>query len=369
MRDNNMEQPLPPNGSCLLGSINVAKFVIDPLTDKARFDWEKYREVVRVFTRMLDNVVDINGLPLPEQRHEIEYKRRHGMGVTGVGSAMSLLGMKYGEEDSVAFINNIMRDMAVIGFEEGINLAIEKGCAPIFNDFTEIDGKLESNKNLWANGEYMKRIWSERPDLKEKALQYGCRFTHHTSIAPTGTISLSLNNNVSNGIEPSFSHKYTRNVIVEGKKSKKAVNVYSYEMLVYKTLFGSEEVPEYFGTSDNVSIKGHVDIQAAAQYWCDSSISKTINVPSNTSFEEFKDVYLYAHEKGLKGCTTFRMNPEVFQGVLVKDDDLNKTEYVFVLEDGEEVVVKGNDTIYYDGEEHSAANLYDGLKEGYYGKF
>ena len=188
-------------------------------------------------------------------------------------------------------------------------------------------------------------------------------------ITPTGTISLSINNNVSNGIEPTFAHKYTRNVIKEGKKSKEAVDVYSYEMLLYKEMFGTDQIPSSFSTTDNIGWKEHVDVQAVAQKWCDSSISKTINVPTEMDFETFKSVYIYAADSGLKGCTTFRFNPEAFQGVLVKEDDLEATKYEFILEDGEKFVVKGNDKIMYDGEEHSAANLYDSLKEGYYGKF
>lgn len=359
------EQPLPPEGACLLGSINVAKFVDEPFTDNARFDWEKYKKVVKIFTRMLDNVVEINGLPLEGQRKAIEYKRRHGMGILGVGSALSLLGDTYGSESSVAFTEELMKVMAVVGFEEGVKLAQEKGPAPIFNDYT--DGV--SNKELWVSGKYMTKIWDVNPGLKEEALKYGCRFTHHTSIAPTGTISLSLNNNASNGIEPSFSHKYTRNVIVEGKKSKQAVDVYSYEMLLYKEVTGSDTIPESFSTADNVTTYAHVDIQAAAQKWCDSSISKTINVPSDIPFDQFKDIYLYAYDNGLKGCTTFRFNPEAFQGVLVNEEDLAATSYIFKLEDGSELVAKGNDMINYAGEEHTAANLYDAIKEGYFGKF
>lgn len=359
------EQPLPPEGSCLLGSVNVAKFVVNPFMEDAYFDWDKYKEVVAIFTRMLDNVVEVNGLPLEGQRHEIEYKRRHGMGYLGIGSALSMLGDTYGSESSIRFAGDLMRVMAVTGFEVGVELAQEKGPAPIFYDKTNhVD-----NKEHWVNGEYMARIWEVAPQLKEKALKYGCRFTHHTSIAPTGTISLSLNNNASNGIEPTFSHKYTRNVIVEGKKSKQAVDVYSYEMLLYKAITGKETVPEFFSTADNVTTYAHVDIQAAAQVWCDSSISKTINVPSDITFEDFKDIYLYAYDHGLKGCTTFRFNPEAFQGVLVNEADLEATSYVFKLEDGSEVVAKGNDLITYDGEEHSAANLYDAIKEGYFGKF
>ena len=359
------EQPLPPEGSCLLGSINVAMFVLDPFTPEARFDWDRYEEVVSIFTRMLDNVVEINGLPLEGQRREIVRKRRHGMGILGVGSALSLLGETYGNEFSIKFAGDLMKVMAVEGFRTGIALAEEKGCAPIFNE--ETDGV--SNKVLWCDGAYMARIWEVAPHLHDLALIHGCRFTHHTSIAPTGTISLSLNNNASNGIEPTFAHKYTRNVIVEGKKSKQAVDVYSYEMLLYKHITGEDEVPALFSTTDSVSTYAHVDIQAAAQVWCDSSISKTINVPSDIPFSEFKDIYMYAYDNGLKGCTTFRFNPAAFQGVLVKEEDLEATNYVFKLDDGTEVLAKGNDIITYEGEEHSASNLYDALKEGYYGKF
>lgn len=314
---------------------------------------------------MLDNVADISGLPLAEQRHELEQKRRHGMGILGVGSAFTLLGDTYGSETSIEMTSKWMEVMAVTGFDEGINLAMEKGCAPIFNQETNgVDNKL-----LWCDGKYMERIWKVRPDLRDLAMIHGCRFTHHTSIAPTGTISLSLNNNASNGIEPTFAHKYTRNVIVEGKKSKQAVDVYSYEMLLYKHTTGEDIIPAHFSTTDNVSTYAHVDIQAAAQYWCDSSISKTINVPSDIPFEEFKDIYLYAYDKGLKGCTTFRFNVEAFQGVLVKESDLKNTFYKFTLDSGESVELSGDEKVFYDGEEHTAANLYDSLKEGYYGKF
>jgi ribonucleoside-diphosphate reductase alpha chain len=205
------------------------------------------------------------------------------------------------------------------------------------------------------------------------------RFTHHTSIAPTGTISLSLANNASNGIEPSFAHQYSRNVIREGRKTKEKIEVFSYELLAYRTLVNGNaspntddtenQLPDYFVTADDVSPKQHVDIQAAAQKWVDSSISKTANVPTDFPYEDFKDIYLYAYEKGLKGCTTFRFNPEAFQGVLVKDKDLEKTIYRFQLEDGRVVEVRGNEEIEYDGEIHTAANLYDALKEGYYGRF
>jgi len=225
---------------------------------------------------------------------------------------------------------------------------------------------------------YMQRIAGENPALVDALAETGARFTHHSSIAPTGTISLSLANNASNGIEPSFAHHYFRNVIRPGKKTKEKVDVFSFELLAYRALIneaampdGEAEsaLPDYFITAEDISPKSHVDIQAAAQKWIDSSISKTANVPTDFAYEEFKDVYLYAYEQGLKGCTTFRFNPEAFQGVLVKEKDLKNTVYTFELADGSTVDLKGDEEIEYDGEVHTAANLFDALKEGYYGKF
>jgi ribonucleoside-diphosphate reductase alpha chain len=215
--------------------------------------------------------------------------------------------------------------------------------------------------------------------LTDRIAEKGARFTHHSSIAPTGTISLSLANNASNGIEPSFAHKYSRNVLREGKKSKEKVEVFSYELLAYRTLVnpeadpdaqdGANRLPDYFITADHINPREHVDVQAAAQKWVDSSISKTANVPTDYPYEDFKNIYMYAFDKGLKGCTTFRFNPQAFQGVLVKDKDLENTLYRFQLANGEIIEARGNDEIEYDGETHNAANLYDALKEGYYGRF
>ena len=168
-------------------------------------------------------------------------------------------------------------------------------------------------------------------------------------------------------------------MIREGKKTKEKVDVYSFELLAYRELVNpkampysdkaDERLPDYFITAEEITPTQHVDVQAAAQKWIDSSISKTANVPTDFPYEKFKDIYLYAHEQGLKGCTTFRFNPEAFQGVLVKEEDLKNTTYVFTLEDGSEIEAKGDELIEYDGETHTAANLFDALKEGYYGKF
>ncbi len=385
------EQPLPPYGACLLGSINLTRFVRQPFTEQASFDWEEYRKVVGIFTRMLDNVVEINGLPLPEQREEIIRKRRHGMGFLGLGSTICMLRMKYGDADSLAFTERVSKEMALEGWRAGLQLGQEKGAAPLMDEYFTVTGEMLAKrpemradgytigekvkgKVLWAKySRYMQQVAAEEPELVEQLAELGGRFTHHSSIAPTGTISLSLANNASNGIEPSFAHHYSRNIIREGKKSKEKVDVFSYELLAYRTLIDPEaltdHLPEYFISADEVNPMQHVDVQAAAQKWIDSSISKTANVPTDYPYQDFKDIYLYAYQQGLKGCTTFRFNPEAFQGVLVKEGDLAKTTYRFKLADGSTIEVKGNEQIEYDGELHSAANLYDALKEGYYGKF
>ncbi|WP_323904069.1 adenosylcobalamin-dependent ribonucleoside-diphosphate reductase [Aeromonas hydrophila] len=391
------EQPLPPYGACLLGSVNLTRFVRDPFTEQAAFDWSAFRKVVAIFTRMLDNVVEINQLPLARQREEIISKRRHGMGFLGLGSALTMLRIKYGSAAAVAFTEQVSQELALTGWRESLALAKEKGPAPIMEQEFEVTGKLlrlcpemaadgiklgdkVKGKVLHARySRYMQQVAEVDPALVAELAEVGGRFTHHSSIAPTGTISLSLANNASNGIEPSFAHHYSRNVIKPGKKSKESVDVYSYELLAYRELvnpaampYAEDEatrLPDYFITADDISPAQHVDIQAAAQRWIDSSISKTANVPTDFPFEQFKDIYLYASDAGLKGCTTFRFNPAAFQGVLVKEQDLENTLYEFTLEDGSVVTAKGNEEIEYDGELHTAANLYDALKEGYYGKF
>ena len=397
------EQGLPPEGACLLGSINLTRFVTNPFKADAAFDWDGFRRVVSIFTRMLDNVVEMNGLPLPGQREEILRKRRHGMGYFGAGSAMAMLRIRYGSPASLTFTEQVTRELAMVGWQAALDLAREKGPAPIMNEVFEVTKEMLAQRpEMAADGHkpgdklkgavlhakysrYMQRIAAEDPELVAQLAEVGARFTHHSSIAPTGTISLTFGNNASNGIEPSFSHRYLRNVIVHGKKSKAQSEVFSYEYLAYRTLIDSTadpdkpvaegadapqgRLPAYFVTADSVAPREHVDVQAAAQKWVDSSISKTINVPTQITFKDFQDIYLYAVHKGLKGCTTFRFNPEVHQGVLVREDDLKNTVYRFTLDDGAVVELKGDEKIMYEGEEHTAANLYDALKEGYFGKY
>src|SRR5699024_2710196 len=302
------EQPLPPYGSCLLGSVNLTTFVRDPFGPKARFDWDEYREVVKVFTRMLDNVVEINGLPLAQQRAEIMNKRRHGMGFLGLGSTLAMLKQRYGSAEGVEFTERVAREMAVAGWEVALELAAEKGPAPVLAEDYSVTAEMlrkrpEMADDGWKVGEtirgsvlhakysrYMQNVAKVAPELVDKLAESGARFTHHTSIAPTGTISLSLANNVSNGIEPSFAHHYSRNVIREGRKSKEKVEVYSFELLAYRAWINAQAMPftddvdkalpDYFVAADDIKPTEHVDMQAAAQKWVDSSISKTANVPT-----------------------------------------------------------------------------------------
>ncbi len=376
--------------------MNLTMFVKKPFTDEASFDYDSYQKVVRIFTRMLDNVVEINGLPLGPQRDEILGKRRHGMGILGLGSALSMLGMKYGPEGSLEFTENVTQTLAVTGWEAGLELAKEKGPAPVLaKEYTVTGEMLRKRSEMARDGyqigdtvkgsvlhakysRYMQKIAEVDPDLVSKLAEVGSRFTHHSSIAPTGTISLSLANNASNGIEPSFALHYARNIIKPGRKTKEKVDVFSYELLRYRhevnpgAMPYSEDpdkaVPECFSTTEDVTPEQHVMVQAAAQKWVDSSISKTANVPTDFDYQEFKDIYMIAYEQGLKGCTTFRFNPEAFQGVLVREDDLKNTLYEFTLEDGSKVTLRGDEHVEYDGEIHNAANLFDALKEGTYSK-
>ena len=318
------------------------------------------------------------------------------MGYLGLGSTLTMLRLKYGSDASVEFTEHVTREMAVTGWEVSLSLSREKGPAPLMEESFPVTAEMLAQRPEMARdglrsgdrvkgkvlharySRYMQRLAEVEPDLVEALAEQGARFTHHTSIAPTGTISLSLANNASNGIEPSFAHHYSRNVIREGRKTKEKIDVFSFEMLAYRELVdaravpggdGAHALPDYFLTADDITPRQHVDVQAAAQHWVDSSISKTANVPTDHPYEDFKDIYLYAFERNLKGCTTFRFNPAAFQGVLVKEQDLENTTYRFTLEDGTVIEVRGNEEIEYDGDVHTAANLYDAIKEGYYGKF
>lgn len=385
------EQPLPPYGACLLGSMILPSYVENEFTDKAFFNFDKFKEDIKTAARLLDNVVEYSGLPLKEQLEEISNKRRHGMGFTGLADTFVMLKMKYGSKESIKLTEEITKTISVCNYEAGIEIGFEKGIAPVLNEFYNIDDEI-------LNKLYSKFTHEEINIFKEKKLfidnkikgsvlhavsEYfnffpkdlllklainGCRFTHATSIAPSGTISL-VSNNVSSGIEPIFTYSYFRNVIVSGKKTKTQQEVMDYAYLKYKTQFNTPVLPNYFVSSENITVEDHINIQAAAQKYIDTSISKTINVKTDCSYDDFKNIYINAYKKGLKGVTTFRYNPNFSSGVMVTKENLEKTFYEFTLESGNVVKFKGNDKVFYEGEEHIVSNLFEALKEGYYGKY
>lgn len=306
---------------------------------------------------------------------------------------MTMLMTRYGSEKSLDFTNNISRILAEESWKVGVELAKEKGPAPIMDEefiiteqmHKQIDsypspvdptwadpGKVAKGKMIIAKGsKYLRNLPRE---LIDAIFEHGSRYTHATSIAPCGTISFALANNVSNGIEPSYEHAYFRNITDQNKKTRQKTEVFSYELLLYRKLVDPEahpdknNLPDYFVGANDVTPKQHIDVQAAAQKWIDSSISKTINCPTNMTFEDFQDVYMYAWEHDLKGCATFRFNPEKITGVLTRKEDLENTTYDFVFDDGSFVTLTGDQDVMYDGEIHNVANLADSLKNNYYGK-
>ncbi len=285
------EQPLPPYGACLLGSVNLARLVENPFTDAAALDAEALGNLVKTAIRMMDNVVDASRFPLPEQRAEAQAKRRIGLGVTGLADALLMLGLRYGSDEAAEQTRTWMRQIARAAYLSSAELAGEKGAFPLF----------DADKFL-ASGS----LAHMEDDVKDAIRAHGIRNALLTSIAPTGTISLYAGN-VSSGIEPVFAYAYKRKVLQkDGSRTEEEVVDYAVQM--WRDLNGDAPLPEYFVNAQTLTPSEHVKMQAAAQEWVDSSISKTINCPEDIDFEAFKDVYLQAYETGCKGCTTYRPN-------------------------------------------------------------
>ncbi|MDO5706273.1 MAG: adenosylcobalamin-dependent ribonucleoside-diphosphate reductase [Paracoccus sp. (in: a-proteobacteria)] len=285
------EQPLPPYGACLLGSVNLARLVADPFTDAARLDADALDDLVRTAIRMMDNVVEASKFPLPQQAAEARAKRRIGLGVTGLADALLMLGLRYGAPDAVDQTRDWMRAIARSAYLASADLAREKGAFPLF----DADDYLQSG--------FMRRM---DDDVRDAIRRHGIRNALLTSIAPTGTISLYAGN-VSSGIEPVFAYAYTRKVLQkDGSRTEEEVVDYAVQM--WRDLHGDAPLPDHFVNAQTLAPMDHVAMQAAAQNWVDSSISKTINVPEDISFDDFKDVYLAAWNLGCKGCTTYRPN-------------------------------------------------------------
>ena len=308
------EQPLPPYGACLLGSVNLTKFVKHAFTDKAEFDYKKLEKVVAVAVRMLDNVIELSNYPLEKQKLEALSKRRMGIGITGLGDAMIFLKTKYGSPESVKLSEKIMKTITFSAYRASVELAKEKGAFELL----DID--------KYCEGKFIKSLPT---DIQKAIRENGIRNSHLTSIAPTGTISL-LAGNVSSGLEPVFAFHYTRKIRNGHEDDVTEVEVADFAYKEYCKYLNVPEVvnkdlPEYFVSTNDIKPIEHVEIQAILQKYVDSSISKTINVPSNYPFDDFQNIYMKAYEKGLKGCTTFRPSKYI-TGVLIRDEDKKKHE-------------------------------------------
>ena len=299
------EQPLPPYGACLLGSINMARLVQAAFTNQATLDLDHLDQLVATAVRMMDNVVDVSLFPVPQQKDEALAKRRIGLGVTGLADALAMCRIKYGTAEAARQVEEWMEAIALSAYQASIELAKEKGAFPKFN----ADGFLR--KGSFA----AERLPIE---MQDDIRQHGIRNALLTSIAPTGTISLYAGN-VSSGIEPIFAYGYTRKVL-QADGSKVEEEVVDYAVALYQSMYPGEELPGYFTTAQDLKPSEHLRMQAAAQRWVDSSISKTINVPVDISFEEFRDVYEEAYEQGCKGCTTYRPNDITGSVLEVKTD-------------------------------------------------
>ena len=301
------EQPLPPYGACLLGSINMARLVSKPFAKGANLDEAGMADLVATAVRMMDNVVDASRFPLEAQRREAEAKRRIGLGVTGLADALLMVGLRYGSEEAAAQTEIWMHQIARAAYLASVELAKEKGAFPLF----DADGYLASGAMQQMDA-----------DVRDAIAENGIRNALLTSIAPTGTISLYAGN-VSSGIEPVFAYAYTRKVLQkDGSKTEEEVIDYAVQM--WRDKMGDAELPDYFVNAQTLAPLEHVRMQAAAQKWVDSSISKTINCPEDISFEAFKDVYMAAWDQGCKGCTTYRPNA-VTGSVLSVSSESEKT--------------------------------------------
>jgi len=298
------EQPLPPYGACLLGSINLAALVVDPFTAEARLDEAEFDRLVPLAVRMMDNTIDVSRFPLPEQDAEAKAKRRIGLGVTGLADALIMCGVRYGSEGAVRLTETWMRRLQRAAYFASVEIAKEKSPFPLFDAEPFLAGETVAALDA---------------DLKAEIAQHGIRNALLTSIAPTGTISL-LADNVSSGLEPVFSFAYTRNVLMpDGTRRNEEVSDYAYRL--YRRMFGENaELPDYFVDAQRLSPSDHVVMQAACQKYVDASISKTINCAEDIQFEAFKDVYMQSYELGCKGCTTYRPNDVTGAVLAVKEE-------------------------------------------------
>ena len=303
------EQPLPPYGACLLGSINLARLVKNAFDEDAEMDLAALDDLTRVAVRMMDNVVDVSKFPLEQQAHEARAKRRIGLGITGLADALIMCGARYGSADGVALTRTWMKTLQRAAYLASTELAREKGVFPLFD------------KDAYLAGETIQGLDA---DVKAAIAENGIRNALLTSVAPTGTISL-FADNVSSGLEPVFSFTYRRHVLMpDGSRREEEVSDYAYRL--HRRLKGEHaKMGRAFVDAQSLTPEDHLVMQAAVQDYIDSSISKTINVPEDTSFEDFKGIYMQAYELGCKGCTTYRPN-DVTGAVLVAGESDKKAK-------------------------------------------
>jgi ribonucleoside-diphosphate reductase alpha chain len=315
------EQPLPPYGACLLGSINLARLVSDPFEPDAELDAEALDGLVRTAVRMMDNVVDASRFPLPEQKAEALAKRRIGLGVTGLADALLMVGERYGSEEAARLTERWLHAIARAAYLASVDLAKEKGAFPLF----DADAYLASGAMQQMD-----------EDVRDAIRTHGIRNALLTSIAPTGTISLYAGN-VSSGIEPVFAYSYTRKVLQkDGTRSEE--EVIDYAVQLWREKHGDVDLPEHFVNAQTLAPLDHVRMQAAAQKWVDSSISKTINCPEDISFDDFKEVYMAAWDQGCKGCTTYRPNDVTGSVLSVSEEQTAEEQTPLPVSDGGEIV-------------------------------
>ncbi|HQT40317.1 MAG TPA: adenosylcobalamin-dependent ribonucleoside-diphosphate reductase, partial [Acidocella sp.] len=306
------EQPLPPYGACLLGSINLATLVRDPFTPQARLDEAELTELVAVAVRMMDNTIDASGFPLEAQHQEAMAKRRIGLGLTGLADALMMVGLRYGSEPAAAMAERWAREVNRAAYIASAHIAAEKSPFPLFE------------RKAYLAGETVRELDA---DVRALIAEHGIRNALLTSIAPTGTISL-LADNVSSGVEPVFAHSFTRKV-TEPDGSKREELVEDYAVRLYRHKFGRDvTLPDYFVTAQNLTPLDHIRMQAALQRHVDSAISKTVNVPEDIAFEAFREVYLEAYRQGCKGCTTYRPNAITGSILSVTPEPANAAEAV-----------------------------------------
>ena len=298
------EQPLPPYGACLLGSLNLSRFVEKPFTDSARLDVEAMQACVSTAIRMMDNVIDASNFPLERQREEARNKRRLGLGITGLGDALIMCGIRYGSQEAVSTVDHWLSRFTNEAYRSSALLAKEKGAFPLYDAKPYLKAPM---------------VASLDEDVRALIAEHGIRNSHLSSIAPTGTISLYANN-TSGGVEPVFGYTFNRKVLQnDGSHVEEEIQDYAY-MLFRDTVGPEAELPDYFVTAEELTPREHVVMQAAAQKWIDSSISKTINLPKDISFDQFKEVYRLAYDLGCKRCTTYRPN-DTTGAVLFKAED------------------------------------------------